>query len=137
MMLVIALFAVGLLLSAFFSGAETGFYRVTRVRIVLDALAGDRIARGLLWLTNRPYLFVATTLVGNNIANYLTSLAAVMGAQRLYGGGRWAEYQSRRARYYDQGVEHLWLPWGRYRNPRFRWQRYRGHQGSLAQRHLR
>ena len=89
--LVIALFAVGLFLSAFFSGSETGFYRVTRVRIVLDALAGDRISRGLLWLTNRPYLFVATTLVGNNIANYATSLATVIGVQLLYGSGRWAE----------------------------------------------
>ena len=66
-----AIFLTGLLLSAFFSGAETGFYRVTRVRLLLDGLAGDPIARGLLWLTNNPALFVATALVGNNLANYL------------------------------------------------------------------
>ena len=35
---VLALVAVGLFLSAFFSGLETGFYRATRVRLVLDAL---------------------------------------------------------------------------------------------------
>ena len=82
------LVAVGLFLSGFFSGLETGFYRVTRIRLVLDALGGDPIARGLLWLTNHASIFVATTLVGNNLANYLTSLAIVMGVQSIvYGEG--------------------------------------------------
>ena len=62
----------GLILSALFSGSEIGFYRIPRVRLRLDALEGDFIARGLLWLTNYPTLFVATTLIGNNIANYIT-----------------------------------------------------------------
>jgi len=74
----LAILVLGILLSAFFSGSETGFYRATRVRLVLDAMGGDRIARGLLWLTNNPSLFVATTLIGNNIANYITSLAIVV-----------------------------------------------------------
>jgi CBS domain containing-hemolysin-like protein len=74
------LFVIGLCLSAFFSGCETGFFRATRVRLQLDAMSGDGIARGLIWLTNNPAVFVATTLVGNNLANYLTSLAAVLGA---------------------------------------------------------
>jgi CBS domain containing-hemolysin-like protein len=68
----------GLLLSAFFSGSETGFYRATRVRLALDALGGDPFARGILWLANNPALFVATTLIGNNLANYLVSLAIVL-----------------------------------------------------------
>ncbi len=41
-------------------------------------MAGDRIARGLLFLTNHPALFVATALVGNSVANYMISLAAVI-----------------------------------------------------------
>ena len=45
---------------------------------MLSSLDGDRIARGLLWLINNPSLFVATTLIGNNVANYLTSLAIVL-----------------------------------------------------------
>lgn len=57
-------------LSAFCSGVETGLYRVPRMRLVLDAVDGSRVARGLLWLTNHPGLFVSTLLVGNNIANY-------------------------------------------------------------------
>ena len=81
------LFLVGIFLSAFFSGSETGFYRVTRVRLALDALSGDRVARWLLWLTNNPTLFVATSLIGNNIANYVTSLAIVLATRELWGHG--------------------------------------------------
>lgn len=86
-MTVAALFLLGLSLSAFFSGSETGFYRVTRVRLVFNARSGDWISRLLLWLTNNPALFVATTLVGNNVANYLTSLAIVMGVSQFWGSG--------------------------------------------------
>lgn len=72
------LLLIGIFLSAFFSGSETGFYRVSRVRLVIQNLEGDRTARRLLWLVNNPGLFVATSLIGNNLANYLTSLAIVL-----------------------------------------------------------
>ena len=81
---IIVLLLLGLLLSAFFSGSETGFYRVTRVRLVLDGRDGDFVSRRLLWLTNNPSVFVATTLVGNNLANYLTSFAIVLASQLWY-----------------------------------------------------
>lgn len=84
----IPLFVVGLFLSAFFSGSETGFYRVSRVRLALDAMDGDWVSRCLLWLTNNPSLFVATTLIGNNLANYLTSLAIVLGTREFLQGGQ-------------------------------------------------
>jgi putative hemolysin len=74
----------GLSLSAFFSGSETGFYRATRLRLVLDAMAGGQIARGLLFLTNHPALFVATALVGNSVANYVISLATVIAMGQLF-----------------------------------------------------
>ena len=89
MIFVVILFAIGIALSAFFSGSETGFYRVTRVRLLIDWLAGDWLARGLLWTTNHPSVFVATTLVGNNLANYIVSLAVVMGTQRVFAGGNY------------------------------------------------
>ena len=86
------LFILGVALSAFFSGSETGFYRVPRVRLVIDGVAGSRIAQGLLWASNNPTAFVATTLVGNNLANYLTSLAVVIAAGYwMPGGGLAAE----------------------------------------------
>jgi len=78
---------VGLFLSAFFSGSETGFYRATRTRLALDAMSGDQTSRGLIWFTNNPALFVATTLVGNNLANYLTSNSIVRGTSLI-----WAEH---------------------------------------------
>jgi CBS domain containing-hemolysin-like protein len=58
----------------------------------LDGLGGDQIARHLLWLANRPLMFVATALVGNNLANYAVSLAVVLGTQTLFSdASHWPE----------------------------------------------
>lgn len=81
---VAVLLIMGIVASAFFSGCETGLYRVNRTRMVLDALTGGWIDRGLLGLINHPSMFVATTLVGNNLANYVVSLAVVLGTQVVY-----------------------------------------------------
>jgi len=83
--LTLPLLAAGGLLSALFSGSETGFYRVARVRLLLDTLSGDRVSRVLLWLTNNPALFIATTLVGNNLANYCLSFGIVLAIQQIFG----------------------------------------------------
>lgn len=69
------LFGVGVHLSAFFSGCETGFYRANTLRLGIDAQAGDRLAKRILKFLQNPSYFVATTLVGNNIANYLTTVS--------------------------------------------------------------
>lgn len=76
-----SLFVVGVRLSAFFSGSETGFYRVSFLRLSIDAHTGDTVAQRLLWFVQHPEFFVATTLVGNNIANYLTTIAIGLGAE--------------------------------------------------------
>jgi CBS domain containing-hemolysin-like protein len=78
-----AITVAGILLSAFFSGSETGFYRVTRVRLAIDAKSGRPIAKALHWLVSRASLVVATVLIGNNIANYLVSLGLVLLGQNL------------------------------------------------------
>ena len=83
MIIAIILLAIGIFLSAFFSGTETGFYRASRVRVVMAGLEGDRVSQYLLKLINNPTLFVATTLIGNNVANYLTSLAIVLITQNV------------------------------------------------------
>ncbi len=83
-LLAIILLLAGVFLSAFFSGNETGLYRASRVKLVMDGLEGDAVSRYLLKLANNPTLFVATTLVGNNVANYLTSLAIVLLTRSLY-----------------------------------------------------
>ncbi len=81
--IILLVLTLGVSLSALFSGSETGFYRVTRVRLVLDGLGGDLVSRMLLRLTNHPALFVATTLIGNNVANYMTSLGIVLATHML------------------------------------------------------
>lgn len=82
------LLVCGLFLSSFFSGSETGFYRAHRLRFVIDSMSGDRLAQMLLRLFNSPAWFVSTALVGNNIANYMVSLAIVLMASSV---GPWAE----------------------------------------------
>jgi len=81
------LLLLGIFLSGFFSGSETGFYRASRVRIVIASLDGDRMSKALVKLINNPALFVATTLIGNNVANYVTSLAIVLLARQMQVSG--------------------------------------------------
>ena len=77
------IFILGLWLSAFFSGSETGFYRMSFVRLSIDAHAGDRTAKRILWFVRHPSAFVATTLVGNNVANFLTAQGVTLPGGRL------------------------------------------------------
>ena len=85
----LALFLIGLHLSAFFSGAETGFYRVGFLRLSIDAKAGDDRAERLIWYSHNPGMFVATTLVGNNVANYLTTVAIGIALAVLFADAAW------------------------------------------------
>ena len=90
-LVITVLFLLGLFLSAFFSGSETGFYRLNRIRLIFDARSGDRIAGMLLWLTNHPTLVVGATLIGNNLANYLTYFAVVAMVAQSNWDSRWGE----------------------------------------------
>src|SRR4029078_13437579 len=77
--------AVGM--PAFFAGTETGYYRLSRLRLVNDAMAGDRRARILLWFANQPSIFVAAGLVGATLGSGLASYAVVMIIDRLFPDG--------------------------------------------------
>jgi CBS domain containing-hemolysin-like protein len=88
----VVLFLVGLRLSAFFSGSETGFYRASFLRLSIEANSGDHVARRLLWFARNPSYFVATTLVGNNVSNYITTLAIGMFVVALFpANAHWME----------------------------------------------
>jgi CBS domain containing-hemolysin-like protein len=78
----LALFLACLRLSAFFSGAETGFYRVSYLRVNIDAQSGDSIARRILWFCQHPSEFVVTALIGNNVAQYGLTAAVGIAAVR-------------------------------------------------------
>ncbi|HIE99101.1 MAG TPA: DUF21 domain-containing protein [Planctomycetes bacterium] len=88
-LLSVLLFLVALKLSAFFSGSETGFYRVSTLQLTLQKQRGDTVAGRLFYFVAHPERFVATTLVGNNVSNYLTTLAIglIVGAVWQDGAG--------------------------------------------------
>ena len=70
----------GVLLSAMFSGLETGLYTINRVRLTVRASHGERSAERLRAFMNNPNRMLSTLLVGNNIANYAGSfgIAAIL-----------------------------------------------------------
>jgi CBS domain containing-hemolysin-like protein len=87
-LLALILFFIGLSLSFFFSGSETGFYRAHRLKFVLDGLHGDRLSSWMVKLFNQPAWFVSTILIGNNCANNLITFAIVLLSGMI---GEWAE----------------------------------------------
>ncbi|MGH8441613.1 MAG: HlyC/CorC family transporter [Nevskiaceae bacterium] len=73
-----------LLLSAFFSGSETGLMTLNRYRVRHMAKAGHRGARLAEQLLARPDRLIGTILVGNNIVNILAATVATVIALRVY-----------------------------------------------------
>ncbi len=69
MLLFAALLAFFLLLSAFFSGSETAFMVVNRLRLRHRAESGDRKAQLIRKLADNPDRLLAVILLGNTIAN--------------------------------------------------------------------
>ncbi len=59
--------------SGFFSGAETGVYCLSRVRLNVRAAQGSAQARRLSALMRRPQELVITTLLGTNVAEYVST----------------------------------------------------------------
>ncbi len=75
-------FPVFMLASAFFSGFETGILSINRHRLLHLVRGGSRRAEYIAHLLGQPHRLLATTLVGNNIANVvLSTLAANIGAR--------------------------------------------------------
>ena len=69
----IAAILLGFLFSALFSGIETGSYKINRIRLRRRERDRQPAALALARLLRRPYLFIYTVLIGNNIANYVLS----------------------------------------------------------------
>ena len=57
-----------LLLSAFFSGMEIAFVSSNRIHIELEKKRKGLLAQLLRWLTSSPAKFIASMLIGNNLA---------------------------------------------------------------------
>ena len=78
--IIVALFIliVGLLLSALYSGLETGLYTLNRIRLDVRAAAKTKSALRIKLLIDKPTRMLAVLLVCNNIANYLASYGTAM-----------------------------------------------------------
>lgn len=71
--------------SAFFSGAETGMMTLNRYRLRHKAKQGNRAALRVEHLLRRPDRLISLVLIGNNLVNIMASAIATIVGMRLYG----------------------------------------------------
>ncbi|HHQ42120.1 MAG TPA: HlyC/CorC family transporter [Chromatiales bacterium] len=83
--LLFGLLALLVVLSAFFSGSETGLMTLNRYRLRHLARAGHPGARRAARLLERPDRLIGVILLGNNFVNILASSVATVIALRLLG----------------------------------------------------
>jgi CBS domain containing-hemolysin-like protein len=90
------LFALGLaltfLMSAFFSGIETGLISLNRIALRRREEEGDRRAEVLSRLLQRPERLLATILVGNNLVNVTATIILLVWTTRLLNSPEKAEW---------------------------------------------
>jgi len=64
----ILIIVLSLIFSAFFSGMEIAYVSANKIHIEIEKKQGGFLSNILTRLTRRPSKFIATMLVGNNIA---------------------------------------------------------------------
>lgn len=72
----IAITFVGVMMSALYSGLETGLYTINKIRLDVRASTGWASAKRIRHLVEKPTRMLAVLLVCNNIANFLASYGA-------------------------------------------------------------
>lgn len=75
------------ILSAFFSSAETALTTVSQIRMQTLAEDGNRRAALVLRIRENPSKMLSSILIGNNLVNNLTAALATALALRLFGDG--------------------------------------------------
>ncbi len=85
--LVITGILVGLCLSGFFSGLETGLYRVNRIRLQLSVQRRDPQAIRVARVLEDQEGALAVTLIGTNLMNYFTTVVVAYLFGALLGFG--------------------------------------------------
>ena len=79
------LLVVCLFLSGFFSGAETAFVGLSRIKVHELVKNGEKNAKALLRLKENSHKVIITILIGNNLVNILASALATSVAITLFG----------------------------------------------------
>ncbi|ASX26177.1 HlyC/CorC family transporter [Candidatus Williamhamiltonella defendens] len=82
---IIFILIVMIIISAYFSASETGMMTLNRYRLRHLAKQGNRGARRVEKLLQRPARLISLVLVGNNLVNILASSLATILGMRLYG----------------------------------------------------
>ncbi len=72
-------------ISAYFSGSETGMMTLNRYRLRHRAKQGNRAARRVEKLLRKPDRLISLVLIGNNLVNILASALGTIVGMRLYG----------------------------------------------------
>ncbi|HAF25775.1 MAG TPA: hemolysin [Lachnospiraceae bacterium] len=81
----IVIFIILLILSAFFSSAETAFTSVSRVRLTTLKEDGSKKAERALKIIDHPGKMLSTILIGNNIVNISATSLATAFTIRVFG----------------------------------------------------
>ena len=81
----IVILAVLLFLSAFFSGAETAFFSLTKIRVKRLQLENKPNSKLVARLLDRPTRLLISILIGNMLVNILASSSASVLATGLFG----------------------------------------------------
>ncbi|MEU9777291.1 CNNM domain-containing protein [Streptomyces sp. NPDC047968] len=71
--------------SAYFSASETGMMTLNRYRLRHLSKQGNRSARRVEKLLQKPDRLIGLVLIGNNLVNILASALATIVGMRLYG----------------------------------------------------
>lgn len=72
-------------ISAYFSGSETGMMTLNRYRLRHLAKQGNRPAKRVEKLLRKPDRLISLVLIGNNLVNILASAIGTIVGMRLYG----------------------------------------------------
>lgn len=73
------------IISAYFSGSETGMMTLNRYRLRHMAKQGNRRAKRVEKLLRKPDRLISPVLIGNNLVNILASALGTIVGMRLYG----------------------------------------------------
>ncbi|ELY6088815.1 HlyC/CorC family transporter [Cronobacter sakazakii] len=76
---------VMVVVSAYFSGSETGMMTLNRYRLRHLSKLGNRAAKRVERLLRKPDRLISLVLIGNNLVNILASSLATIVGMRLYG----------------------------------------------------
>ncbi|MEX0680876.1 MAG: hemolysin family protein [Balneolales bacterium] len=83
--LLVLIIVLGLLFSAFFSGAEVAFFSLDKKvdRDILEKAQKDAALSRALYMLEKPRQLLATILIGNTFSNIITAVGAAVGTGRI------------------------------------------------------